>query len=624
MHLGSAGAQSEVGLLQAGEPAPGFASGDGRSVEPPAPNSPDKASAAAAAAAPGWLGWRIPPVRWGGALITEIRADKPGDQPRRLQQTEIANVKGSSYIWQPWFALVSGGLGLVTSKERRSGSADLTADQAQKTSSSAATGNGDVTLFPMSRFPFNAYFDASDSRASGEPSTSNITSTRFGMRQTYRPLEGDANYAASFNRSTLESALFGRDTVSALAASMNRNVGPQAFDLSGSHTRNTRSNTGERTAFSNLFARHSYRPESELSAESLASLSNSDFRLISAGVPSSNRSRFAQANTFVTWRPEEDSPLYVSGGARFFQSAIVNDAVKSESLTVSGNIAATYALSSQTRVSGSATVTQLLADAANALLTTQTANVSHVGDPIGISGFAYTWNAGGNIVNQTGLAEGGRQNVGGQLGHNFSRSMTLGENSQVNFNLGQNIGTTFDTVTALSQTLGHNGSVSWRLSRGAATSAFVSVLGADSRTSGTNANQFQMINFQASGQVQFSRSSIAAANLTMQGVRQSTPTTPSAGVNFNSSGNLSYYNSHAFNVPRLRYTALYSINESQFKTRLQGDVNAPREQVNQSFEQRLDYNLGRVAMRLSLRIAEIEGRRDALVFFRMVREFGSF
>jgi len=38
----------------------------------------------------------------------------------------------------------------------------------------------------------------------------------------------------------------------------------------------------------------------------------------------------------------------------------------------------------------------------------------------------------------------------------------------------------------------------------------------------------------------------------------------------------------------------------------------------------LDYNLGRVAMRLSLRFAEIEGRRDALVFFRMVREFGSF
>jgi hypothetical protein len=31
-----------------------------------------------------------------------------------------------------------------------------------------------------------------------------------------------------------------------------------------------------------------------------------------------------------------------------------------------------------------------------------------------------------------------------------------------------------------------------------------------------------------------------------------------------------------------------------------------------------------VAFRLSMRIAEIEGRRDALVFFRMARDFGGF
>jgi hypothetical protein len=110
----------------------------------------------------------------------------------------------------------------------------------------------------------------------------------------------------------------------------------------------------------------------------------------------------------------------------------------------------------------------------------------------------------------------------------------------------------------------------------------------------------------------------------VQGVRQSTPTTPSAGFSFNSSGNLSYFHLRAFDVPRLRYTALYTINDSQFTTRLQGDVNAPRETVTQSFEQRLDYTVGRVAFRLSMRIAEIEGRRDALVFLRMARDFGGF
>lgn len=612
------------GLLLAQTMAGGTASDVRADSQEPAPSgAPDTAGNPATAMA-GLASWRIPPVRWGGNLTTDIRAFKSEERPRQLQQIETANIKAASYIWQPWFARLSGGLGLVTSKVRSGGDAGTAADQSLKSSATAVTGNGDVTVFPVSRFPFNAYFDVSDSRASSEFINNNISSTRFGMRQTYRPSEGGANYSASFDRSTLESAAFGRDTVNALSASLNRNLGPQVFDLSGSHTTNTRSNTGESTAFSNLFARHSYRPDTLLSAESLASLSSSNFRLISDGAPSNNRSRFAQANTFATWRPDEDSPLFVSGGGRLFQSVIENNAGGAETLAMSGNLAATYALSSQTRVSGSASVTQLLTDATNALLTTQAANLSHAGNPIGISGFAYNWSAGANIVNQSGLAEGARQNVGGQLGHSIIRSMALGENSQVQFNFGQNLGATFDTVTARSQTLGHNASVSWRLTRDASTSAYVSVLGADTRTSGAVENYFQMVNLQVSGQVQFSRTSIAAANLTVQGVRQGTPSTPSAGVNVNSSGNLSYVTSRVFDVPRLRYTALYSINDSQFKTRLQGDVNAQRELITQSFEQRLDYALGRVSMRLTLRVAEIDGRRDGLIFFRFNREFGSF
>lgn len=558
-------------------------------------------------------------------MTTDIRMNSSGNNPRRLQRIESANIKGASYIWQPWFAQVSGGLGLLISQEQQSAAAGLSVDQARSTKSNAVTGNGEATLFPVSRFPFNAYFDVSDSRASDELTSGDITSTRFGMRQSYRPLEGGDNYSASFNRSTLESQSFGRDTVNALAASMNRNAGPQSFNLSGSHTGNTRSDTGERTAFSQINGQHSYRPEPELSVESLASLSSSDFRLLSAGVPTENRSNFAQASTFATWRPEEDSPLYVTGGARMFRSVIANNnAAEAQSLTLGANLAATYALSRQTSLAASVSVTQLLTDAASRLVTTQTAYATRIGDPVGIFGANYTWNTGANISNQTGLAEGMRQNLGGQFGHNLTRSVTLGEDSQANFGLGQSAGANFDSVTARALTLGHNANASWRLSRGAATSAYVSLLGADSRTSGTNANQFQMINFQVSGQVQFSRSSSAAANLTVQGVRQNTPNTPSAGMTFNSSGNLSYFQQSAFGVPRLRYSALYGINESQFKTRLQGDFNAPRERVNQSFEQRLDYNLGRIATRLSVRIARVEGRPDALIFFRMNREFGGF
>jgi hypothetical protein len=353
-------------------------------------------------------------------------------------------------------------------------------------------------------------------------------------------------------------------------------------------------------------------------------VSNSDFYLLSDGAPVNNRSRFAQANTFATWRPGEDSPLFLTGGARYFQSAIANNGDEILTHTVSGNVAATYALTRQMRISGGATVTQLFTEFANTMVTTQNASANYIGDPVEFRNYTYLWNAGASAANQTGLPEGNRQNAGAQFGHNILRGVTLSPASQLNFNLGQNIATNYDTLLAQSNTLSHNGSVSWRIARDAATTGYVSVLASDARTTGAVANHFQLVNFQASGQIQFSRSSIAAVNMTVQGVRQSTPNDPDAPVNFNSSGNLNYTHLRAFDVPRLRYSVIYAVNDSQFNTRLQGDFNAPRERISQSFEQRLDYNVGRVAMRLSMRVADIEGRRDGLIFFRLAREFGGF
>lgn len=601
-------------------------------------DAPPAAGAAAsdepAAPSLGWFGWGLPPLRWGGSVKTEIQMSSSANGLRRLQRIESGNIQGASYIYQPWFAQVSGGLGLLVANEQQSAGAGLSAQPARSAKSGAVTGKGDVTLFPISRFPFNAYFDVSDSRASGEVSTADITNTRFGLRQSYRSLEGGDSYTASFNRSTLESLSFGRDTVNALAASMVRGSALQSFNLSGSHTSNTRSNSGERTAFSQIYGRHSYRPDAEFSVESLASASNSQFRLLSDGVPANNRSHFAQANSFATWRPEEDSPLNVSGGARIFRATIANNnAAEVQSLSLGANLGATYRFSQKTSVAGSATVTQLLADGASRRVTTQSASVNHVGDPAAIYGSRYAWNAAANLSNQTGTADGARQNLGGQLGHNLTRGVTLGENSQANIGLGQSAGVSFDTVLGPAQTLSHNANASLRLSRGTATSAYVSLFGIDTQTSGRLANHFQMINFQASGQFQFGSNSAATLNLTVQGVRQSTTNATSApdttsttnpGMNFNTSGNLNYFHRRAFDVPRLRYSAIYSANESQFKSRLQGDIDAPRERINQSFEQRLDYTVGRLAFRMSMRFARIEGRRDALLLFTMNRDFGGF
>lgn len=544
-------------------------------------------------------------------------------QERRLQQVESGNLRLGSYIWQPWFAQVAGGIGFVTSREHGSSTQASTGLVDSGNDATALTGNAALVIFPVSRFPFQATFDVTDSRASGEITSNDYRSKHLGLRQSYRPLRGNEYYTASYDRSTLTSNRFARDTVDVLAAEMTKTLGVQTFNLSGSHTRNSRG-AGEGSTLNRITGQHSYRPDSTLSVTSLASASSSEYRLANNNLLTDSGSRFLQLNTFATWRPEEGDPLFVTAGARVFQSEIDSNGAQSESRSISGNVAASYALSRNTNVTGNASVTQVATDAGDNLFTSQGAGVAYSADPRKFGNYIHTWNANTSVTNVTGGAQGTQQQISGLLGQGLTRFWAPRENSNVTLNLGQSLGATYDTLNGQSQTLTHNATLSWRYSPAADKVAYFSLAGADARTFGYNENEFQLINAQATGQIQFSRYAFGAANYTIQGTRQETPSAPAGGFNVSSYGSLSYQHARAFGVPRLRYWALYTANETQFKSRLQGDVTATRETVTQSFEQRLDYNIGRLEMRLTMRVADVDGQRNYLVFFRVSRQFGDF
>lgn len=567
--------------------------------------------------------WEFPPVRWGGSLVNEFRQQRADDQAKRRQIVDIVNMRVGSYVWQPWFAQVAGGASLLTSREHADSSGASGGPQSGR--SSSATGNGTLALFPSSRFPFQALFDVSDSRASGELTRSDFTSTRLGLRQNYQTLRGDANYTGSYDRSTLRSSGFGTDTVDVFAAGMAKQAGEHTYDITGSRTRNQRARNGEGSLLNRVSGRHSYRPEPTLSVESLASLSTSDFRLAnSSGTFSETATRFLQLNTFATWRPEEGDPLFVTGGGRVFQSVLQTNGAESESRSLNGYVSANYAVNRNLSVAGSASVAQATAAGSSSLFSSQTGTVTYLPDMRQFGDYIYTQNLTATVANQTGGREGGRQNAGGQAGHTVTRSFGVRENSVVSVSLGQNLASNYDTATAASETLAHNATMSWRLSPSSVATTYFGITALDSRTRGHNQNEFQLINAQATGQMQFGRYAYAGANLTTQGTRQQMPSAPAAPFNWNTNGNLNYQHVRAFGVAGLRYYAFYSINETQYRTRLQGDINAPRDRVSQAFEQRLLYNIGRVEVRLTARVAIIEGARNSLIFLRVSRQIGNF
>ncbi len=575
----------------------------------------------------GVIDWQLAPIRWAGNLGASLRLGGGSNQSRRFQDLETGNIQGRSYIWQPWFAQVSAGLGLVTSIDRLSGGntdSGGIARSASRNTSTTLTGNLGLTLLPASRFPFQLTYDTTDSRASGELTGNDYQSRRLTLRQNYRPQTGNTNYAVGYDRSTLSSATFGNDTVTALNGSVTHGWNSQNIDANASRTRNVRSNTGETSQLSRLNARHNYRSDGTLTIDTQGSYSGTDLHLLNTGSSTDTRSRFLQLHSVGTWRPEDGHPLTMIGSARLFRSSFSSAGSDSDSSAMGANVAANYRWTPRTTLYGAVGLNYATSDAASQILTTQAAGVTYTAEAIDVGAFKYHWNTGANVANQTGGSEGGRYNLNSSIGHTLTRTIPLRVSSALNISAGQSYSINHDSVTDVSQSITHNASIGLRGSPTSESNAYLSLTASDARTYGFTENSFQIINLQSSGQVQLGRYANASANLTIQGTRQSTPSAPANGFTFNTSGNLIYNHTRAFNVPQLRYYLIYTANQTQHQSRLQGDVNAPREQANQSLEQRFDYRIGRIEMRLSGRVARTEARSDWLVYFSINRRFGDF
>ncbi len=584
--------------------------------------------------------WGLAPIRWGGNMADEFRWTRATDQPKRFQHVQIGSMRGASYVWQPWIAQVTGSLGFVSGTERTDGDRQATGAGDSGSRSTTRTGNGSVALFPVSRFPFVAALDVNDSRASGQLTASDYVSKRLSLRQSYQPAEGPARFMGSFDRSTLNSASFGTDTVDAWNGSYSTNFGEQGMEFTGSRSTNQRSNGDAASAFDRLSLRHTYRPEEDFSLESLVSYSDSDLTQRNVGITNRNKARYYQGNTFFTWRPDEDLPLYVTGGGRFFAADAEANGTANQSQSLSGNIGATYNYSRNLTLAGGASVAQARSGSVGALVSAQNAGATYVGDPIKFGNFSYDWNAGTTVNNQFGGMEGGRRGLSGQLGHGLTRQYAFSPNSGLGLNLGQTVGVNADSLGGRSQSLSHTAGASWRLTRDEGLAAFLSVTGADTRSSGAAAGSFQFVGFQLNGQWRIGRYSLLNGNLSLQLSRQSTgqATRPVAGQEpgptpapavrpgwtTHAFGNLSYQNMRLFGTPGLRYTASYSVNTLQMDNRLLGNVDAQRDQIGQSLEQRLDYRIGRLDVRLSAQVVEFDGKKNALIFLRAGRDFGDF
>ncbi len=559
------------------------------------------------------------PVRWGGTLATEFRSQKSSGAGSRLTRVDMANVSAGSYVWQPWFAQVRGSLGGLRSSGSGAGGSS---------SSSSLTGDAALSLFPVSRFPFDAHMSVSDSRASGELTSNDYRNKRWGVRQGYRTADGTTNYSARYDRSTLTSSAFSTDILDVLEASMSRRTGKHQLELNGNLSDNRGGAGGLHSRLARMNGRHAFNPASNLSVESLASLNRSSVQGSGGADAGELVSRSRQLTTFGTWRPEEGDMLYeedrtliLTASGRLFTLESESGAAASDSTSLNGSLGANYTLNPRTRLSANATATQTSSGGRETLFTAQSASLTYSPPPTPLGPYTYTWSATGGATNTTVTEGDSAQTYTAQGSHGLSRSLRLGEVSSLSFLVGQSVAAAY-AGEGDSRTLTHNAGAHFSSGNGAGGQTYVGVSAADARTFGATRSEFQLVNLQATRQNPLSSLSFWTGNLTVQGTRQrSEEQGDGSGFQWTTTGNVSYHHQRAFGIARLRFTGSYTASVQRLSSRAGGDIDASRDFTSSSAEGRFDYYIGKLEMRLSLRTAVVEQRRESLVFFRVARNF---
>jgi hypothetical protein len=586
--------------------------------------------------------WTLAPWRSQGTLSLALRGLRLEDGSTSRQALLAGDVEFASHIWQPWFVQLRAGLGFVAA-QTGGDAATGAAGTGGGLGSGSLTGRASVLVFPASRFPFELRADVGDSRTSGPSLGSDYQTRRLSLSQSWRPEVGNASLQLQVDHSQLVDR-DSRDTLSTVNATALRQSGPHTLDVGLAFSDNRRSDTEEHTRLASLNGRHSYQPARDLNVETLASwnqvrLSGSSFDI---------GGDVRQLSTLLSWRPRltpwagASAPM-LAATARWVQARTLAGAgVRNDAQAVNVSLGASQELTPDWRASVSASANHLQAEGgAGGSSHSVQAGVGWAPTAVALAQWRYAPSVNVNAGLASDTLGVQRQTLGAQAAHGLSRDWRLGDSATVSVAVTQGGAVLRESgLSGANEALAHGASVSWQQLDASGGQTYGGLSYSDSHSRGTAdpatpgaerpRGRFQLLNLQFSQRWQLSRYAQSSAHFTLQGVRnESSELDVFTGVRrligpgwqrFYT-GALNYEHQAAFGVPRLRHSVLLGVSSQPLEQRALGDIDAPRERISESLETRLDYAIGRLDTRLSLRVARVEGRVVAGVQARAQRRF---
>jgi len=495
------------------------------------------------------------PIRYWGDVSYEHRVENYDQGEDQVRKLATVNLKGNSFLWQPWFARVNAGLGLTYNR--------LDRDSSGTSSGEIVTGNARLLMLPQSRFPLELHFENQDSRVTGEALGSKpYSNTRYGLSQKYRSRDGSLNAQATYDNNLQKTEGQANDTSDLYTLSLGKLIKRNQFNLDASREKAQRRSTNINYLRNNAIARHSYRPDSSFSIENMASV--------------------VETTDETTSFTNNNRQLQITAD--------------SKTLNAYGGI--NYDITRAFRVTGNLTANDTENNNTSTFTSTQSLGTRYNPELIG---------------------EFSGQHLTGQLGHNMLRRYSTRPGLEYSTNFSQSFVTEYDTVADNINRVNNSLSFTWRQGEGAG-NVYLRLMGSDSRTVASPRDEvYQLINLQLTSNQSLTHKSAWTGNITIHATKNELPNVVSGGFATTSSANILYRHVMVFSVPRLHF-----ISDLKFDTELSRPVEINREkQERRIWENRLDYSVGRLQMRLSLRVSKINNISYNILMFRIKRLFGN-
>ena len=563
---------------------------------------------------------------WGDLSSTYRVWDRDSGRSTDKNFLNTGTINASSYVWRPWFALISGGLSLSVEQSQFEEQSDVKDE--------FITGRAQFDLFPSSRFPFMMYYNEDrskfdDDRSALVESDLEVANSEYGVQQKYRSLDGKHNYSALYRRNEQDNkggnqAIRADFSADRLLFSASNQFEENAFNTDIDVDRVDEDQTGRQADIYAITTTHSYRNAANLSLDNLLATSKieNDFS------DSNSDENSYQLNSFLSWQPLSRDDIKLTGSMRAARNRIAqsqslqglrSDIVDNETSTVNINQGLIYEYSDNLLFSETINANYTMPQDDDTLFAgSEAVKASYISDRATLYVGDYGWSASTSLTNQHGDIESSQQS-NNRLGHSLAKNRSVKDSYELRSMLTQAIKYDLDTADENETRVDHALTVTWS-DASTANQSVIGLTASDSRRTGQDEDLFQLVNLQYTGSFRFDRYSQLGGNLTLQYTNQENDGLRTERTVTN--GQLEYFRDRLFHVPNLVFRSQLRL-EQEFNNResFVQDLNEDTG-IDGSWKNTIRHKIGRLESEFSLDFLVHNDRFDRLIKFQLKRSFG--